>query len=149
MPTIRFKFCCIVFVALFFVAVLCVAITFCSITYFRIKLQFFIFLRQIDHHRIDLLRGGVEQLQKFADIQPIALLLLVYPMALPTEKIDYFYEKWKKWEIERNLVKCKRSKRMPTQKDAYAHTHAKVLKLILYFKTLELKGQIGIIFRHF
>ena len=54
----------------------------------------FKFLRQIDHHRIDLLHGGVEQLQKFVDIPPKALQLLVYPMASPTKhKLDLEFQK--------------------------------------------------------
>ena len=86
------------FVALFFVALFLLQFYALRLHFavFSHKIAIFIFLRQIDHHRIDLLRGGVEQLQKFADIQPIALLLLVCPMALPTEKIDYFYGKLKK-----------------------------------------------------
>ena len=83
------------FVALFFVALFLLQFYALRLHFavFSHKIAIFIFLRQIDHHRIDLLRGGVEQLQKFGDIQPIALLLLVCPMALPTEKKDYFYEK--------------------------------------------------------
>ena len=86
------------FVALFFVALFLLQFYALRLHFavFSHKIAIFIFLRQIDHHRIDLLRGGVEQLQKFADIQPIALLLLVCPMALPTEKNRLFLRKIEK-----------------------------------------------------
>ena len=90
MPTIRFKFCCIVFCCMFLLQFYALRLHFAVVSH---KIAIFIFLRQIDHHRIDLLRGGVEQLQKFVDIQPKALLLLVCPMALPTE--NNVNEKWR------------------------------------------------------